>query len=213
MRPESAPRHIRQRSWARQTRLRSLGFANYNAYLNSGTWRAVKARYRASGRPQACECGETDVQLHHITYDRVGGTELDADLIPLCNTCHHLVHALERRQEIGLDLQGLHDPARAAAHHAALDAQERERQLKREQFHALPLHERIARLERANTENSGPIYKQLKQIRIQLERAERKAAMAGSGAVHATPGMDRRLREYEQQLTSDKPDALNDLAA
>ena len=38
-------------------------------------------------------CGTNrGVQLHHLTYERIGNEELD-DLIALCSGCHQVVHA------------------------------------------------------------------------------------------------------------------------
>ncbi len=106
------PTHVRKRAWKRQERLRQLGFESYAAYLESPQWRKVRAEYQASELAQACMCGSIEIQLHHKTYDRVGEEHLD-DLEPLCRDCHAIVHVLERRGDIELDLAGLYDPARA----------------------------------------------------------------------------------------------------
>lgn len=101
------------RARLREVRLRELGYDTYSAYLSSSAWRDVKARYRASDLPQICMCGETKVQLHHTTYERVGREELE-DLIPLCHDCHATAHDLEAAGVIDLDLQGFYyDPERA----------------------------------------------------------------------------------------------------
>lgn len=47
-----------------------------------------------------------------MTYERVGDEEL-ADLTPLCQPCHAIVHTLERRGEMGLDFAGLVNEQRA----------------------------------------------------------------------------------------------------
>lgn len=103
------------RSWTRDQRLRGLGFEDYAAYMASHEWADVKRRYRASLRPQDCGlCGtDEDLQIHHLTYERVGEEEL-ADLVALCQPCHSMLHVLERRGDIqGLDFSGLVDHARA----------------------------------------------------------------------------------------------------
>lgn len=62
-----------------------------------------------------CPCGATTgLQLHHLTYDRVGGEESLDDLQPLCADCHRLAHVLERRKDIGLELTGLYDLERGS---------------------------------------------------------------------------------------------------
>jgi hypothetical protein len=104
---DRTPLHVRVRIEQRDARLLRLGFKSYSAYLASGHWDATKARYRGSSLPQACVlCDDSQVQLHHTTYERVGEEDL-ADLAPLCATCHQLVHALERRGDMGLDFAGL----------------------------------------------------------------------------------------------------------
>lgn len=108
-------RQARARRLNRHRRLRRLGYTNYAEYLRSPAWSDVKRRYRASDLPQVCVCGETTVQLHHKTYERVGEEAL-TDLAPLCGDCHRLVHVLERRGELLLDLTGLCSDERAAAY-------------------------------------------------------------------------------------------------
>ena len=96
-------------------RLRELGHESYDAYLRSGHWRRTKARYRSDEDLEQCCycCGDwEDTHLHHKTYERVGA-ELLEDLVPLCARCHSMVHVLERRGDIGIDLVGLLDAARA----------------------------------------------------------------------------------------------------
>lgn len=114
------------RRFARARRLRQLGYRNYPAYLQSSHWREVKARYRESGLPQACLCGDDGpVDLHHTTYERVGA-ELLTDLVPLCRRCHVAVHALELRGDMTLDLVGFFSEAQAAIY--APDVDERRAQ-------------------------------------------------------------------------------------
>jgi hypothetical protein len=73
----------------------------------------MKAFYKASDRPQVCQCGSEDVDLHHLTYERIGAEEME-DLVALCRTCHQDVHVLEARGDIGLDLSGIESEERAA---------------------------------------------------------------------------------------------------
>ena len=65
---------------------------DYALYLKSPHWRRIKKAYRESGRPQKCSvCGDKRYQLHHLTYERIGGESLD-DLTPLCQNCHSAIH-------------------------------------------------------------------------------------------------------------------------
>jgi hypothetical protein len=114
VRPQPVPAHVKQRRIERQRRLSALGYKNYADYLGSPHWLATRARYRASELPQECICGETEVHLHHLTYERVGGEEL-GDLTPLCHVCHALVHELEFRGDMTLSLAGFQDVERSEA--------------------------------------------------------------------------------------------------
>jgi hypothetical protein len=107
--PTEAPHRKYQR---RNALLRTLGYENYGAYLRSACWKRTRAAYRASDLPQDCICGDPDTQLHHLTYQRVGEERL-SDLTPLCPSCHSLVHVLEWRGTLGIDLEGLTDAERA----------------------------------------------------------------------------------------------------
>lgn len=189
----------------RHERVIKLGFRDYADYLASPVWRAVKARYRASGMPHECMCGERDVQLHHLTYDRVGGDERNEDLVPLCRRCHAMAHSLEARGVIELDLHGLYDARRAAAHREQIRLAEEQRAVKRELFHALPLDERVRRLREANARNGFVINKELRRLEQVVARAE-------SRALKLPPErLDLAVRKYEERLTSAEPSSLDDL--
>ena len=73
-------------------RLARMGHASYESYLASAHWAEVKERFVHSKRRKACaRCGNTDYQLHHRTYKRLG-VELLEDLIALCAACHLAEH-------------------------------------------------------------------------------------------------------------------------
>lgn len=74
----------------------------YEEYLNSSRWERVRERkLRDAGRK--CErCGDrgyrtlkgnpAGLQVHHRTYERVGGDERMEDLEVLCEDCHREEH-------------------------------------------------------------------------------------------------------------------------
>lgn len=66
-------------------------------YLRSPHWLALRARWWRA-HPDAtclhCGCGHP-LDLHHITYARVGHERLD-DLVPLCRIGHDLAHRYGR---------------------------------------------------------------------------------------------------------------------
>jgi hypothetical protein len=118
--PAASKQAAIRRYTARNALLRRQGYENYGTYLRSAHWRKLRAAYQASDLPQGCICGEGEgVQLHHITYERVGDERL-SDLVPLCPSCHSLVHVLEWRGEMGIDTAALTDEERAKAGRAWL---------------------------------------------------------------------------------------------
>lgn len=73
--------------------------AQYNDYLQTDTWHAKRDKALAYYGRKCYLCGVTgdDVQIdvHHNTYERVGGSELMSDLIPLCREHHEMFHKYE----------------------------------------------------------------------------------------------------------------------
>lgn len=108
-------------------RLRHLGCETFFDYLKTPHWRAFRLRYKASDLPQECICGSLKVELHHLTYERLG-RELLADVFPLCRKCHAMVHVFIRRGiiDVGIDPRVFRSDERAAMYGVDLrDAAER----------------------------------------------------------------------------------------
>lgn len=72
------------------TRLRALP---YPEYLQTDHWKEMRRRMlkRAHFRCQVCNKGNTQLDVHHRTYERRGHEEY-GDLIVLCNDCHRTFH-------------------------------------------------------------------------------------------------------------------------
>lgn len=65
--------------------------------MRTAHWGALSARIRErdGGRCQICGTSHGCLQVHHLTYDRCPGHELDDDLVLLCANCHRLkIHDL-----------------------------------------------------------------------------------------------------------------------
>lgn len=128
-------------------------------------------------------CGDTQIQLHHTTYERVG-RELLTDLTPLCARCHALVHVLERRGDIGIDLDGLFDDQRAAGYRARLEEiadrlaleDEQTVALDAEYIAGLPLDDLLIEAQRRGIDVSG----ELRVIRQRLDRMRGKLDAAAT---------------------------------
>ena len=112
------PPHVAARASIRDARLKGLGYHSYDDYLSSPAWRRVKARQRKLVIEACGLCGcDGSLDLHHMTYERVGEERPD-DLVWLCRNCHSMVHVLEGRGDMGLDLDGLENFQRAARYAA-----------------------------------------------------------------------------------------------
>lgn len=74
----------------------------YEQYIASPQWAAFKARYFATHARACAVCGARQVQLHHLTYARLG-YELPSDVVPLCDDHHRAVHDYARAT--GSDLE------------------------------------------------------------------------------------------------------------
>jgi hypothetical protein len=68
------------------------GFMTYWQYMRSDEWREMRAGWFGRNARACRRCGEQHlVELHHATYEHLG-RELDADLVPLCRSCHMEFH-------------------------------------------------------------------------------------------------------------------------
>jgi hypothetical protein len=61
----------------------------YDAYLKSKWWRKLR-KERLHGPCRGCSARKAEV-LHHTHYTHLG-CETEAQTVPLCNDCHHLLH-------------------------------------------------------------------------------------------------------------------------
>lgn len=124
--------HARALAQAAAAERRAERLREYDAYLASDAWRAKRAAVlrRCGG---ICEgCGQAPaVEVHHLTYQRVG-RELLFDLVRVCRACRDAVHFVEAsladwRERLG-DLRELLatgpgvDKDRAGRHDGALRA-------------------------------------------------------------------------------------------
>jgi hypothetical protein len=68
----------------------------HRAYLQSPLWRKIRLSAIKHYGEVCGKCGCYGNDVHHLTYDRVGGNELLEDLQVLCRDCHEAIHAIER---------------------------------------------------------------------------------------------------------------------
>lgn len=68
----------------------------YRAYLASPLWKAKRQQALEHYGCICMRCGEYGSDVHHKTYERVGGNELMEDFEVLCRDCHEAHHRAER---------------------------------------------------------------------------------------------------------------------
>jgi 5-methylcytosine-specific restriction endonuclease McrA len=70
----------------------------YQKYITGPRWQAKREAYfNLFGKYcRACRTTYGPIQLHHLTYDRLG-RERWSDLMALCTKCHREVEALYRK--------------------------------------------------------------------------------------------------------------------
>ncbi len=75
----------------------------YDEYIQSEEWAERRSDYFLRHRRSCRACGaRKDIHLHHHTYDRLF-SELDEDLVALCDGCHkqvHDIHNSDRRRSL-----------------------------------------------------------------------------------------------------------------
>jgi len=77
----------------------------YQKYLHSEVWKEKKEKYYSSKLPKQCYiCNSREnLEIHHRSYKRVGGSEYLRDLLPLCRHHHRLIHQyLKVGKKLGL---------------------------------------------------------------------------------------------------------------
>lgn len=73
----------------------------YQKYLQSDHWKDVKERFRQSKRPKHCLiCNNEQIELHHVSYSKLGNERIDRDIVPLCRNCHQKLHDFHNEEEI-----------------------------------------------------------------------------------------------------------------
>lgn len=79
-----------------------MNSAEYQLYLQSEAWNQKKHQRMAIDNYtcQACGCRGTSrnpLEIHHLTYTRIGSEDLYTDLVTVCRSCHTTIHSLMNR--------------------------------------------------------------------------------------------------------------------
>ena len=71
----------------------------YSEYINSDTWKRLRARRIAYDGGRCLLCGQDapPLDVHHLRYpDEWGKEDLEHDLVTLCRACHERLHRVKR---------------------------------------------------------------------------------------------------------------------
>ena len=80
-------------------RRKAKRLAKYRAYMQSAEWKIIRGIALKLAGYTCARCPETRrLTVHHKTYIRFGGQELQEDLEVLCKACHDQHHALEGKR-------------------------------------------------------------------------------------------------------------------
>lgn len=79
----------------------------YLEYLNSKEWKNKKSKVINRAKAFCEGCGETNkpLEVHHLTYDRIGD-ELLTDLVAFCPDCHSKAHGKTKKSKWNLYING-----------------------------------------------------------------------------------------------------------
>ena len=73
---------------------------NYERYMQSAEWAAKRAERLEIDGHRCRTCGHTGeqwgLQVHHVTYERLGDEDVEKDLITLCASCHEAITSVIR---------------------------------------------------------------------------------------------------------------------
>ena len=87
-----------EHSQERKGVMRTRKFVNYYSYIRSGRWRRVRReRLRIDGFKCAICGARENLQVHHMSYERLGQTGEIFDLITLCRECHAMIHGIKTK--------------------------------------------------------------------------------------------------------------------
>jgi len=87
----------------------------YRAYLATPVWKAKRLEALNHYGCKCMRCGEWGNDVHHKTYERVGGAELMEDFEILCRECHEAHHAVDKIARRNPD-----NPAERSIHRQAI---------------------------------------------------------------------------------------------
>ena len=78
----------------------------HRKFIESQEWETIRQRiYKKRGKKCEICLSDKNIQVHHLTYERFGGDELDEDLIILCAKHHMKSHGILKESDTEKNLR------------------------------------------------------------------------------------------------------------
>lgn len=78
--------------------------SDYEAYLKSPHWMEVRKKRLEKDEYKCAVCGNGGkLDVHHISYKRLGMEDISTDLITLCHPCHAMLHRIREQAKAEYD--------------------------------------------------------------------------------------------------------------
>lgn len=83
----------------------------YKRYINSPEWASMKRRRMEIDGFRCVCCGRSEdhtrrgLQVHHISYARLGHEDPLNDLVTVCGSCHKKIHNYYKRERGGYNVR------------------------------------------------------------------------------------------------------------
>ena len=89
----------------RKERLIELGMSSYEQYLESQYWKITKKKALKRPNYQKCEiCGNSEVDLHHTSYNWLGTKFELRSINSFCRYHHSIIHELAKETGVSVRL-------------------------------------------------------------------------------------------------------------
>jgi hypothetical protein len=79
-------------------------YKNYDSYLKSEEWFKVKNIFLSNRKyPKCAYCNtKENLQVHHLSYNRLGTTGELKDLMVFCSDHHEQIHKIEKEEKVSI---------------------------------------------------------------------------------------------------------------
>ena len=73
---------------------------NHSDYLQSAHWKETRKKRLEIDGYKCAVCGSTEsLNVHHLSYKRIGDEDVESDLVTLCHPCHAMLHRIKEQSK------------------------------------------------------------------------------------------------------------------